>query len=89
MPKHQCANRFQGEGAKGACLVEIEPGASEGMAHLVVGWSCVYVHQQDIPISWLSEIIAIASGHQGGISGFLAEHKCGGGYALVVDPPKG
>lgn len=86
MAKHQCPNRFGQEGAKGACFVEIEQGEKEGIANLKVGWSCVIVHNKEIPVSWLSEIIAVATGHAGGIAGFLAEHNCGGGYALKNNP---
>ncbi len=84
--KHICSNQFHGEGAKGGCYFEIAAGEREGMADLRVGWSCVTVHQNEIPITWLSEVIAVATGHAGGIAGFLAEHQCGGGYALVCDP---
>lgn len=87
MVKHVCRNGFVGEGAKGACFIDIEPGETENLVRLKVGWSCVIVHDKEIPVSWLSEVIAIASGHAGGITGFLAQHNCGGGYALEVDPP--
>lgn len=88
--KHECPNRYHGEGAKGGCYVEVEGAGIEGYAQLDVGWSCVVVHQGAIPVSWLSEVIAIATGHNGGIPGFLAEHRYGGGqsYALMCDPPK-
>ncbi len=86
MAKHQCPNRFHGEGAKGGCFFEIEFSGTEGIALLDVGWSCVIVHSKEIPVTWLSEIIAIATSHKDGISGFLAEHNYGGGYALVCDP---
>ena len=85
MAKHQCANKFYAEGAKGGCFFEIEE-SKEGFARLDVGWSCVIVHQREIPISWLSEIIAIATSHKDGVAGFLAEHRYGGGYALNCDP---
>jgi len=88
MPKHTCPNRFHGEGARGGCYFEIEPGQSEGKAYLDVGWSCVGVHRAEIPVSWLSEVITIATAHKGGIAGFLAEHNYGGGYALMCDPVK-
>lgn len=53
------------------------------------GWSCVIVCDQEIPISWLSEIIAIATHHEGGIAGFLKTQQYGGdSYALMCDPPK-
>lgn len=86
MAKHICQNRFSGEGARGGCFIEIGPGEKEGSARLTAGWSCVIVHDKDIPVTWLSEIIAVATGHKGGISGFLAEHNYGGGYALECDP---
>lgn len=86
MPKHVCRNSYAGEGARGGCFIEIEPGENEGLALLRAGWSCVIVHDKEIPITWLSEIIAIATGHKGGIAGFLAEHNYGGGYALECDP---
>ncbi|WP_448043748.1 hypothetical protein [Bradyrhizobium liaoningense] len=90
MAKHQCPNAFAQEGAKGACFFEIEPsGGAEGRAMVRVGWSCVIVCDQEVPISWLSELVAIATGHNGGIAGFLAEHRYGGdSYALMVDPPR-
>jgi hypothetical protein len=87
MAKHVCPNRFSGEDARGGCFFEIEPGEVEGMALLRAGWSCVIVHDAEIPVSWLSEVIAIATGHKDGVAGFLAEHNYGGGYALAVDPP--
>jgi hypothetical protein len=80
-------NRFAGEGANGGCFFEINS-EREGVAHLTVGWSCVIVHDAEIPVTWLSEIMAIATGHSGGIAGFLREHEgaIGGGYALMCDP---
>jgi len=86
--KHKCPNRYVGDGAKGACFVEIEPGTAEDAAYLKAGWSCVIVHNEEIPISWISELIAIAGAHVGGIRGFLEQHNYGGGYALMVDPEK-
>ena len=84
-------NKFHAEGARGGCYFEIDgiPGKPES-AILNVGWSCVTVHQREIPISWLAEIIAIATHHKDGIAGFLKEHedKHGGSYALLCDPPK-
>lgn len=85
--KHICPNQFVGEGAKGACFFEIYPAGKDGVAKLSVGWSCAVVHDKEIPITWLSEIVAVAAGYKGGIPGFLAEHNCGGGYALECDPP--
>lgn len=89
MAKHVCPNRFAGEEAKGGRYVEIDAPFSdrEGFAHLNVGWSCVVVHDKEIPISWISEVIAIATGHEGGIEGFLRANRYGGdSYALMVDP---
>ena len=83
---HVCRNAFNGEGARGGCFIEIEPGDVSGLANLRAGWSCVIVHDNQIPITWLSEIIAIASGHKDGIGGFLRDHNYGGGYALQCDP---
>lgn len=89
MAKHQCPNRYAGDDAKGGCFFEIERGEKEGTARLDVGWSCVVVHRDEIPVSWLSEVLAIATGHKGGIAGFLAENRYGGdSYALMCDPPK-
>lgn len=85
MTKHVCANSYRGDGARGGCYFEIDE-AKKDMAELRVGWSCVMVHDGEIPISWLSEIIAIATAHKGGIAGFLAHHNYGGGYALLCDP---
>lgn len=87
MAKHVCRNAYYGDGAKGGCFLEIQPSEREGFAVLDAGWSCVIVHRGEIPVSWLSEIIAIATGHKGGIAGFLAEQRYGGdSYALMVDP---
>jgi hypothetical protein len=86
MSKHVCPNRYAGEGARGGCYFEIDPGRKKETANLRVGWSCVVVHDGDIPVSWLSEIIAIATAHKGGIAGFLEHHNYGGGYALQCDP---
>lgn len=89
MPRkgHQCPNRYHGSGARGACYFEIDASDKEEIARLNVGWSCVVVHQRDIPVSWLAEVIAIATAHQGGIAGFLAEHQYSGeSYALMCDP---
>ena len=84
-PKHVCPNRYAGE--SGGCYFEIGPSKKEGRAVLDVGWSCVVVHRGEIPVSWLSELIAIATGHKGGIAGFLAEQRYGGdSYALMCDP---
>ena len=89
MPKHQCANEYRGEGARGGCYFEVSQSArNPDVAMLRVGWSCVAVHQKEIPVSWLSELIAIATAHPHGVAGFLAEHNYGGGYALLVDPEK-
>lgn len=92
--KHVCPNRYYDEGARGGCFVEIEPGEKEGHANLRVGWSCVIVHDGDIPVSWISEVIAIATAsNKDGIAGFLREHGQGGdpnighnSYALWIDP---
>lgn len=80
-------NLFRGEGARGGCFFEIEESEQEGRADLKVGWSCVIVHDKEIPITWLSELIAIATAHEGGIEGFLREHDYGDpSYALMCDP---
>jgi len=90
MAKHVCQNAYHGEGARGACFFEISASDREGFAALDVGWSCVIVQRGEIPISWLSELVAIATGHKGGIAGFLAEQKYSGeSYALMVDPVEG
>lgn len=88
MPKHICPNRFGGEGAKGGCFFEIEGDSSNSVVDLKVGWSCVVVHDGPIHITWLAELIAIASGHKGGVKGFLEEQRYAGGYALMVDPER-
>ena len=86
---HVCSNAFRGEGARGGCYVEIAATDKEGIASLDVGWSCVVVHRKEIPVSWLSEVIAIASDHPGGIAGFLKKHDYSGeSYALMCDPAK-
>lgn len=83
--------KFAGEGARGGCFFEIEKHETkENFAQLDVGWSCVIVHRKEIPITWLCELVAIASGHKGGVAGFLAEQQYGGdSYALMCDPPEG
>ncbi len=87
MGKHKCENRFGGKGANGGCYFEIGQGSKEDTAGLHVGWSSVIVHQKEIPITWLSELIAIATAHDGGIEGFLKEHDYGQpSYALMCDP---
>lgn len=88
MVKHVCRNRYGGDGAKGACYFEIEETDTEGIVALDVGWSCVGVHRGNIPVSWLSELIAIATAHKDGVAGFLREHEISGeSYALMCDPP--
>lgn len=88
MPKRSRPNRYSGEGAKGGCYFSIEETGEEGIARLDVGWSCVVVHDAEIPVTWLAEVVAIATAHKDGVAGFLAEHAYGGGYALVCDPKK-
>jgi hypothetical protein len=81
-------NNFSGDGANGGCFFQIESdGMQEGAAFLEVGWSCVHVYRGLIPITWLAELIAIATAHEGGIAGFLREHDYGDpSYALMCDP---
>ncbi len=87
MMKHKCENRFRGEGARGGCYFEIEQGSKDDTAILDVGHSCVIVHNREIPVTWLSELVAIANAHNGGIGGFLKEHDYGKpSYALMCDP---
>jgi hypothetical protein len=88
MARHVCPNRYAGEGARGGCFFEIDASEKEDFARLRVGWSCVIVHDSEIPVTWLSEVIAIATGHPGGIAKFLADHNYGGGYALMCNPQK-
>lgn len=90
MAKHTCPNAYHGEGARGGCFFQATPGRKPETVQLDVGWSCVIVSRAEIPVTWLTEIIAIATDHPGGMAGFLAEHKYGGGegsYALSCDPP--
>lgn len=92
MAKHQCANAFHGSGARGGCYFEISADGGEEKAWLNVGHSCVVVHDKEIPISWLAEIIAIATAHPEGIPGFLLEYQYavgGESYALMCDPVRG
>lgn len=90
MSRHICENKYAGDGARGTCFFTIEDSERDGYASLEVGWSCVVVHnKRDVPISWLAELIAIATGHDGGIAGFLKSHRYGsseGSYALECDP---
>lgn len=91
MAKHTCPNTFYGDGAKGGCYIRIHDGypQKEGAAFLEVGWSCVRVHSQEIPVSWLAELVAIATDHKGGIPGFLKDHDYSGeSYAMMCDPPE-
>lgn len=82
-------DRYAGDGARGGCYFDIQKSERSEHAYMDVGWSCVAVHDKEIPVSWLSEIIAIATAHEGGIAGFLAEHQYGGeSYALMCDPPE-
>lgn len=81
---HICPNRFSGEGANGGCFFTVGPSDRQGIALLTVGWSCCVVHDDEIPVTWLAEVIAIATAHTGGIAGFLAEHNYK--YALQCDP---
>lgn len=94
--KHKCPNRFAQDGARGGCFFQIETGEKDETAVLDVGWSCVVVHRGEIPISWLAELVAIATQHPQKIAGFLKEHGIGGAdshpvagqsYALMCDPP--
>ena len=81
-------NQFYAEGANGGCYFRIEE-LKNKLIHMDVGWSCVVVHDDSIPISWLSELIAIATSHEGGIGGFLASYQySGSSYALMCDPIK-
>lgn len=80
---------YSGEGANGGCYFTISDGDKPGRARLDVGWSCVVVHQREVPVTWLCELVAIAVAHEGGIAGFLREHDYGNpSYALMCDPPK-
>ena len=79
--------RYFGEGANGGCFFNIEPSETDGMARVDVGWSCVGVHDGEMPVTWLTEIIAIATEHEGGIAGFLKDHYGEQSYALMCDPP--
>ncbi|WP_425070671.1 hypothetical protein [Sagittula sp. S175] len=90
MAKHKCPNRFGGKGARGGSFFEIEsPSYEHSTATLRVGHSCVIVHDREIPITWLSELVAIATEHKGGIPGFLRDHNWSGdSYALMCDPAK-
>lgn len=81
-------NAYFGEGGNGGCFFQIADGDKPQHVLLRVGWSCVIVHDDDkeIPVTWLAEVISIATSHKGGIVGFLEEHNQE--YALVCDPPK-
>lgn len=91
MAKHECPNRFGRDGARGGSFFQIDsnPDDPEGFAYLEVGHSCVIVFRGEIPITWLSELIAIATEHKDGIAGFLRDHNWSGeSYALMCDPEK-
>ena len=92
MPKHKCRNNYHDEGAKGGCYFHITDTDKEGIAHLDVGHSCVVVHNKFIPVTWLAELVAIATMDPEGIEGFLKKHGVAGdddshnSYALMCDP---
>ena len=88
MAKHQCPNRFGGDGAHGGSFFEIDsPNYEHGTANVRVGHSCVIVHDAQIPITWIAELFAIATEHKGGIKGFLQDRSWSGeSYALMCDP---
>ena len=88
MSKHKCLNRYGGDGARGGSFFDISSDHSEqGTAYLRVGHSCVIIHDAEIPVTWLAELVAIAKDHRGGIAGFLEEHAWSGeSYALMCDP---
>lgn len=88
MAKQVRENKFGGEGARGGSFFEIDsPNYEHGKANLRVGHSCVIVHDAEIPITWLAELIAIATEHKDGIGGFLADYRwSGSSYALMCDP---
>lgn len=89
MAKHVCRNLYHGDGARGGCYVMAEPGDKPETISLDVGWSCVVVHRDTIPVTWLAELVAIATAHEGGIAGFLKAHDYGSpSYALMCDPAK-
>lgn len=79
--------KYYEEGANGGCYFEIESTERDGIALLNVGWSCVVVHRDEIPITWLAEIIAVATEHKGGVAGFLRDHYGKDSYALMCNPP--
>lgn len=81
-------NEYHGTGANGGCFFEVVH-VREGRCQLDVGHSCVVVHRGEIPVTWLSEIIAIATAHKGGIAGFLKANEAefaSESYALMCDP---
>jgi hypothetical protein len=92
MRKHRCKNEYRGEGARGGCFVQVTASTKEGIALLDVGHSCVVVHNKFIPVTWIAEVVAIASLHDGGIEGFLKANGLAGddssynSYALMCDP---
>lgn len=92
MAKHKCTNEYHGEGARGGCYVRLSATNKEGVALLDVGHSCVVVHSKPIHVTWLAELIGIATLHKDGVHGFLKEHGYAGNddsfnsYALACDP---
>lgn len=81
---------YYGEGANGGCFLEVADTFRDSVAYLKVGWSCVKVFEGPVHVTWLAELVAIATGHSGGLRGFLEEHgeggPDGGSYALWCDP---
>lgn len=90
MPQIVHLNRFGAEGARGGSFFEIKQDTlGSEVADLKVGHSCVIIHEGPIPITWLAELVAIATEHKEGIAGFLREHNWSGdSYALMCDPPE-
>lgn len=60
MAKHQCQNRFSGEGNNGGSFVTIDPTDREDVVKLRVGNHCVITIDQEIGIVALAQILTFA-----------------------------
>lgn len=57
MAKHQCPNRFAGEGNNGGSFVTIDETGRDGVVRLRVGNHCVITIDQEISVVALAQIL--------------------------------
>lgn len=60
MAKHQCPNRFSGEGNNGGSFVSIDETGRDGVVRLRVGNHCVITIDQEIGVVALAQILTSA-----------------------------